>query len=272
MSSDVKTRVLKDDVRVDLRGKTAVVTGASTGIGSAIATRFAREGASVVLDYPSEAERQHADDVAAAIRRAGGTVELARADIVAERDADALIGAAVERFGALDILVNNAGIEHSSPVAELPLDIWERILRVNLTGTFLCSRAAARAMIAAKRGGRIINVSSVHEELAMPDNAAYAASKGWVRMFMRTLALELAPHAITVNDIAPGAVATRINRGVRDAPETDRELLGEIPLARVAQPDEVAALASYLASDAAAYCTAATFTIDGGLSRYTKGL
>jgi len=127
-------------------------------------------------------------------------------------------------------------------------------------------------MIAAGRGGRIINISSVHEDLAMPKNAAYTASKGGLRMFMRTLALEVAPYGITVNDIAPGAIATAINRNVREDPKRDEELLGEIPLRRVGEADEVAALAAYLASRAAAYVTAATYPIDGGLMRYTKGL
>lgn len=272
MSSDVKTAVRKDDLRVDLRGKTAIVTGSSAGIGSAIATRFARSGANVVIDYPDEREHANAQKVIEAIERDGGTAVCARADVSSEQDADALVAAGVERFGGVDILVNNAGIEQSHPVVELPLEVWERILRINLTGTFLCSRAAARAMIARGKGGRIVNISSVHEDLAMPKNAAYTASKGGVRMFMRTLALELAPHGITVNDVAPGAVATRINRDVRTEAEERDELLAEIPLHRVGDPDEIAGLCAYLVSDAAAYVTGATFVIDGGLMRYTKGL
>ncbi len=272
MATDVKTAVHNDDLRVDLRGRTAIVTGASAGIGSAIATRFARSGAHVFVDYPSEAERGHADEVRAAIERDGGTCELVRADVAQEAGASALVRAAVERRGGIDILINNAGIEESHSVVEMPLAVWNRIIAVNLTGTFLCARAAAQAMIGRNRGGRIINVSSVHEDLAMPKNSAYCASKGGVRMFMRTLALELATYGITVNDIAPGAVATRINRQVRQKPHERTELLEEIPLGRVADPNEIAALACYLASDAAGYVTGATFVIDGGLMRYTKGL
>lgn len=272
MSADVKTDVRKDDLRVDLSGRTAIVTGAATGIGSAIAARFALSGAHVVIDYPDEANRQQAEEVIQAIRSNGGNGELVRADVAQELGANRLVEAAVERCGSLDILVNNAGIEESHSVVEMPLDVWERIIRVNLTGSFLCARAAARAMIAGGRGGRIINVSSVHEDLAMPKNAAYCASKGGMRMFMRTLALELAPYGITVNDIAPGAIATRINRNVRTDPSQQKELLDEIPLHRVGDADEVAGLATYLASDAAAYVTAATYVIDGGLLQYTKGL
>lgn len=272
MATDVKTAVHKDDVRVDLKGRTAIVTGASAGIGSAIATRFAQSGANVLIDYPSEGEREHADEVRAAIARDGGTCELFPADVSQEAGAASLVQAAVERFGGLDVLINNAGIEESHLVVEMPLDVWNRIVAVNLTGSFLCARAAVRAMIERKRGGRIINISSVHEDLAMPKNSAYCASKGGIRMFMRTLALEVAPYGITVNDIAPGAVATRINRAVREKPERRDALLDEIPLGRVGDPDEIAALACYLASQAAGYVTGSTYVIDGGLMRYTKGL
>jgi glucose 1-dehydrogenase len=266
--SDVHT----DDLRVDLSERTAVVTGAGTGIGNAIATRFAQSGANVVINYHGERDRAGAEQVFDVIRADGGSAELIQADVGQEKEADDLIAAAVERFGGVDILVNNADIEESHPVVEMPLQVWERIIGVNLTGSFLCARAAARRMIGQKRGGRIINISSVHEDLAMPNNSAYCASKGGIRMFMRTLALELAEYRITVNDIAPGAIATRINRDVRRDAEDRSELLDEIPLRRIGDPDEVAGLACYLASNAAAYVTGATFVIDGGLMQYAKGL
>ncbi|HTD34244.1 MAG TPA: glucose 1-dehydrogenase [Candidatus Elarobacter sp.] len=259
------------DLRVDLHGKTAIVTGSATGIGKAIALRFGRDGANVVIDYRGD-EREAADAIVVELERAGGHGLALAADVTDERAVDRLVARTVERFGALDVLVNNAGIEEAHPLVDTPLDVWNRIISVNLTGPFLCSRAAARAMIAGGRGGRIVNVSSVHEDLAMPNNAAYAASKGGVRMLMRTLALELAPHGITVNDVAPGAVATPINVGVRENPEQQRELLAEIPLGRVGAPDEIAALCAYLVSGAAAYVTGSTFVIDGGLMRFTKGL
>jgi glucose 1-dehydrogenase len=258
------------DLRVDLRGKTAIVTGAATGIGKAIALRLGASGANVVVDYRNETDAANA--IVAEIERSGGHGLALPADVSDETAVDALVKQTVERFGGLDILVNNAGIEQAHPVVEIPLDVWQRIISVNLTGPFLCTRAAAKAMIARGRGGRIINISSVHEDLAFPNNAAYAASKGGVRMFMRTAALELAPHGITVNDVAPGAIATPINQDVRANPEQQKELLEEIPLGRVGQPEEIAALCTYLASEAASYVTGATFVIDGGLMRYTKGL
>ena len=255
-------------LRVDLGGKTAIVTGAATGIGSAIASCFAACGANVVIDYPAPSQAEPAHALAARLGRAVAV----RADITREDEADGLIAQAVERFGGLDVLVNNAGIEEAHPVVETPLVAWEKIVAVNLTGTFLCTRAAARAMIARGRGGRILNVSSVHEDLAFPGNAAYAATKGGIRMLMRTLALELGPHGITVNDVAPGAIATPINASVRADPQRETELLAEIPLGRVGEPDEIAHLCAYLASELAAYVTGATWAIDGGLSRFTKGL
>lgn len=272
MPNDVKTEIRNDGVSIDLLGRTAVITGAATGIGSAIAMRFAHSGANVVVDYHTDQDHANANAVVAAIQGIGGNAILACADAAVETDADMLIGMAVEHFGGIDILVSNAGFEESHPVVEMPLEVWENILKVNLTGSFLCARSAARAMVARGRGGRIINVSSVHEDLAMPQNAAYAASKGGLRMFMRTLALELAPYAITVNNIAPGAIATRINRNIRENPEQQRRLLEEIPIGRVGDPSEVAALATYLASRAAGYVTGATYVIDGGLLQFAEGL
>lgn len=272
MPDDVETEIQTDDLSIDLGGRTAIITGAATGIGSAIATRFARSGAKVVVNYPTEEDHANAKKVLAAIQRIGGEVILACADITRERDADALIATAVEHFGSIDILVCNAGIEEAHSVVDMPLDVWERILQVNLTGSFLCARSAARAMIARGRGGRIINISSVHEDLAMPQNAAYAASKGGLRMFMRTLALELGAHAVTVNNIAPGAIATRMNREIRENPRAHEKLIHEIPLGRVGAASEVAGLATYLASRAAGYVTGATYVIDGGLIQYAEGL
>lgn len=259
-----------NDLHVDLKGKTAIVTGSSTGIGKAIALRFGRSGANVVVDYRGNPD--DANVVVAEIEHSGGHGLAIAADVTDEHAVDELVARAVERFGGVDVLVNNAGIEEAHPLVDTPLDVWTRILTVNLTGAFLCTRAAARAMVARGRGGRIVNISSVHEDVAMPNNAAYAASKGGVRMFMRTIALELAPNGITVNDVAPGAIATPINADVRNDPKRREELLEEIPLGRVGDPDEIAALCTYLASDAAGYVTGSTFVIDGGLTRYTKGL
>ena len=185
---------------------------------------------------------------------------------------DSLIQKTIAAFGKLDIFVNNAGIEKKIPFVEYPLNIWQKILAVNLTGPFLCCQAAAKQMIQQGKGGRIINISSIHEDLPMPTNAPYCASKGGLRMLMRTIAVELAPHQITVNNIGPGAIFTPIDKDVESDQKLNDQILAEIPLGRWGKPEEVAQLAVYLASDAAAYVTGSTFFIDGGMLRNAGSL
>jgi glucose 1-dehydrogenase len=262
--------VSADDLRVDLSGKAAIVTGAASGIGRAIALRLGRAGARVIVDY--RGEPAEAEAVVAEIERAGGSALAVEADVALEADAERLVASAVERFGALDVLVNNAGVEEPHPFVDTPLEVWERILRVDLTGPFLCSRAAARAMIARGRGGRIVNISSVHEDIPMLTNGPYCAAKGGLRMLMRTIAVELAPHGITVNNIAPGAIETPINAQSMRDPQKLKALLAEIPLGRMGRPREVAQLCAFLASDEAAYITGSTYVIDGGMMRQAGSL
>ncbi|MGH2511658.1 MAG: SDR family NAD(P)-dependent oxidoreductase, partial [Candidatus Limnocylindrales bacterium] len=171
-----------------------------------------------------------------------------------------------------DILVNNAGVEEQHPFLDTSLDVWNRIIAVNLTGAWLCTQAAARRMVEQGRGGRIINISSIHEDVPMPTNAPYCASKGGLRMLARTLAVELAPHAISVNNICPGAIDTKMDAGLKADPDAFETLLDEIPLRRMGRPDEIADLCVYLASPAAAYVTGASFVIDGGMSQNAGSL
>jgi len=261
----------KGDELMRLQNKVAVVTGAATGIGKGIAMRFASEGASVVIDHiASDADLAQA--VVKAIEAQGGKAVAVAADISQEQTVRKLISTTVETYGHLDILVNNAGIETKMPFTDTPIDVWNKIMAVNLTGPFLCSRDAARQMVKQGTPGRIINISSVHEDLPMPTNAPYCAAKGGLRMLMRTICVELAPHGITVNNIGPGAIDTPMDAPLKAEPKLFERLLDEIPLHRMGQPEEVAGLAVYLASDEAAYVTGSTFFIDGGLLRMAGSL
>jgi len=253
-----------------LKNEVAIVTGAATGIGNAIANAFAKEGAAVVIDYVGHPEL--ADASVQSIQKAGGKALAVAADISNPEQVDSLIQKTVATFGRLDILVNNAGIEFKHPFVEFPFDLWQKVIAVDLTGPFLCAKAAANEMIRQSGGGRIINISSIHEDLPMPTNAPYCAAKGGLRMLMRTIAVELAPHKITVNNIAPGAIYTPIDKDVQSDPKLEAQLMAEIPLGRWGKPEEVAALAVFLASEAAAYCTGGTFFVDGGMIRNAGSL
>ena len=250
-----------------LQNKVAIVTGSASGIGQAIAIRFAREGAMVVVDYvgspdlPSKTENQ--------IASFGGKTIAVAADVSKPDEVQNLIDRAVSAFGRLDIVVNNAGVEKKIDFVDYPLDELQKILAINLVGPFLVGQAAARQMIKQKQGGRLINISSVHEDLPMPTNAAYCASKGGLRMLMRTIAVELAKDRITVNNIGPGAVFTPIDADVEAKPAMEKALMSEIPLNRWGKPEEIAALAVYLASDEASYITGSTYFIDGGMLRHS---
>ncbi len=205
-------------------------------------------------------------------RAAGGSATAIAADVSDPAQVQNLIDQTVAMFGGIDILVNNAGVEFKHPFLEFPLDLWQKIIAIDLTGPFLCAQAAARQMVRQGRGGRIINISSVHEDLPMPTNAPYCAAKGGLRMLMRTMAVELAPHQITVNNIGPGAIFTPIDKDVEADQKLESQLMAEIPLGRWGRPEEVAELAIYLASEAAGYVTGSTHFIDGGMLRNAGSL
>ncbi len=253
-----------------LKDKVALVTGSSQGIGRAIALSFAGEGAAVAVDYRSHPEE--AEAVVEQVEGSGGRALAVRADVSDPDDVKNLVKRTVEEFGRLDVMVNNAGVEEKMPFLETPLEVWNRVVAVNLTGAWLGCQEAARRMVEKGEGGRIINVSSVHEDRPMPTNSPYCAAKGGLRMLMRTIAVELAPHGITVNNIAPGAIETPINENLEEHPDQMQKLLSEIPLGRIGQPEEVAGLALYLASEEAAYVTGSTFFIDGGMMRQAGSL
>ncbi|MDQ2905597.1 MAG: glucose 1-dehydrogenase [Ktedonobacteraceae bacterium] len=250
--------------------RVAIVTGSDSGIGRGIALEFARQGAAVVINYAHAKDK--ADEVLQTIRQDNGQAIVIQADVSQYQQAMGLIQRTVEHFNRLDIMVNNAGMEIHSPFVDVTEEQFDRVLGVDLKGAFFCAQAAAREMIKRKTPGRIINISSVHEDLPMTQNVPYCCAKGGMRMLMRTICLELAPYNITVNNIGPGAVDTPIDADVKADPQKLQALLNEIPLHRMGQPEDIGKLALYLASDAAAYVTGATYFIDGGLMRNTGGL
>jgi glucose 1-dehydrogenase len=247
-----------------LEGKTALITGSSRGIGRGIALRFAQEGADIVINYVGS--RQAAEEALADVEAAGARGVLLQADISSTVAVSQLIDDSVAAFGALDILVNNAGIEVHAPFWEVSEADFDKVMSVNVKGAFFATQAFVRYLRRSARPGRVINISSVHEDLAFPNFAAYCASKGAMRMLARTLAVELGPLGITINNIAPGAIETPINTALLNDEAKLRSLLAQIPVGRLGQPSDVAGLAAYLASDDARYVSGATFFIDGGLS------
>ncbi|WP_354685001.1 glucose 1-dehydrogenase [Cupriavidus necator] len=244
-----------------LTGKTALVTGSASGIGRAIAIRLAQEGAGVVLAVHRDDER--AQQAAQAVRDTGGNAWLVAGDVGRVADITRMMDQALAAAGGIDVLVNNAGIELRVPFLEMTEA--DRVLDINLKGPCFLAQAFARHRRDAGAGGRIINISSVHEDLSFPHFTSYCASKGGLRMMMRNLAIELAPLGITVNNIAPGAIGTAMNQDVQAQPAALRGLLANIPLRRLGTPEDVAALAAFLASSDADYITGATMLIDGGL-------
>lgn len=253
-----------------LKDKVAIVTGGDTGIGKAITLALAHDGAFVVVDYVGHAEA--ATGLVSQIEQLGGRALAIEADVSDPEQVEALVTAAVSVYGGIDILVNNAGIEQKHPFLETSFEVFRKVIDINLAGVWLCSQTAATQMVKQQRGGRIINISSVHEDLPMPTNAPYCAAKGGVRMLMRTIALELAKDQITVNDVAPGAVDTPMDAALKANPNELKTLRSEIPLGRMANPEEIAGLVIFLASDAAAYITGATYVIDGGMTKQAGSL
>jgi glucose 1-dehydrogenase len=252
-----------------LEGRRTLITGASSGIGKATARRFGAEGASVCVNYYSDAEKPSADAVCTEIDPAGKRAFSHRADVGDEAQVTAMVAAVVDRFGGIDVLVNNAGIEKEVATLEMPLDLWNAILRTNLTGAFLCLREAGRHM-AAQKSGVIVNMSSVHEFIPWPGFAHYCASKGGMKLLTQTVAREWAPLGIRCLNVAPGAIATPINSFVLDDPEAKHMVEEEIPLGRFGRPEEIAGAVAWAASDQAAYVTGTTLVMDGGMSTYPR--
>ena len=253
-----------------LQGKVAIVTGGNSGIGKAIVEYLAELGAQVVIDYRSHPEAT--EELEREIGAYGGCSFGVQADVSKLDEIQRLIDAAVAQYGRIDVMVNNAGVETRTSVLDTTPEQYDKVLDVNLRGVFFATQYAAKQMIAQGDGGRIINISSVHEDWPMPGNTAYCLAKGGVRMLTRTAALELAPHGINIVNVGPGAVATPINDSTMNDPELMGKLNAAIPLGRMARPEEIAKVVGFLASDAASYITATTIFADGGIMQSSPGL
>jgi glucose 1-dehydrogenase len=256
-----------------LKNQKALVTGANSGIGEACAIALGAAGAAVGVNYvsrPEEAER-----VVESIRASGSDAIALKADVSRESEVETMFAEMIERFGTVDILINNAGLQRDAPFPEMTLENWSTVINVNLTGQFLCARAAVREFL--RRGvvptvsssaGKIICMSSVHEVIPWAGHVNYAASKGGIMLMMKSIAQELAPQKIRVNSIAPGAIKTPINRSAWETPEAEKKLLTLIPEGRVGLPEDIARAAVWLASDASDYVVGTTLFVDGGMTLY----
>ena len=249
-------------------GKVAIVTGSASGIGESIVKRLAAEGAAVVIDFRSHSDA--ADKIKSDIEAAGGKAITLKADVTITADVQNLVEQAWQQLGGCDILVNNAGVERHDYFPDSTEEDYDLVMATNLKAPYFLTQRFVQKLIAAKKPGRVINISSVHEDMVFPNFASYCAAKGGIRMLMRDLAMELGPVGITVNNVAPGAINTPINASLlADKPKLDA-LLNNIPLGRLGTPEEVANVVAFLASDEAAYVTGSTYFVDGGLIRNYK--
>lgn len=244
-------------------GKVALVTGASKGIGRGVAEAFARDGADVVVNF--NRDRDGAEQTARVVTDLGRRALVVQADVGDESAVLEMFEAVDQAFPTIDMLVNNAGIGGSDgPLHKTSLATWRRVIRTDLDGPFLCSREAARRMVERGTRGSIVNISSVHQEACTAGGGAYCVAKGGVRNLTRTMALELGPHGITVNDVAPGMIMTRMNQRAMDDPERLAWAEQQIPIRRAGQPDDIANMVLFLCSEAGSYCTGGTYYVDGG--------
>jgi glucose 1-dehydrogenase len=253
-----------------LHGKVAIVTGGNTGIGRAVVLALAAEGADIVIDYIANEDEELS--VEAAVRGLGDKVVGVKADVSKVEDLETLVGTAVSTFGRLDIMVNNAGVETRTSILDTTEEQYAKVLDINLKSAFFGTQLAAKQMIAQGQGGRIINMTSVHEDWPMPGNTAYCLSKGGMRMLTRTAGVELAPHNVLVVGVGPGAVETPINTATMNDPAALAKLDSAIPIGRMAKPEEIGSVVAFLAGDGASYLTATTIFADGGIMQSSPGL
>jgi glucose 1-dehydrogenase len=251
-----------------LNGRRAIVTGGDSGIGQAVCFELAAHGAAVAINYvgsPDEAQRMVEE-----MQGAGAKALAVAMDVAKESDVQGAFAAAADAFDGVDLLVNNAGVEHPYELLDMPLEAWQKVIDVNLTGAFLCAREAARTMRDRKTPGAIVNISSVHEQIAWERFSHYCASKGGMKLFAQSIAKELAPLGIRVVNVAPGAIDTPINKSVLENAQESATVLAEVPLGRWGHVGDIARAVAWLASEQASYVTGATLFVDGGMTLYPR--
>jgi glucose 1-dehydrogenase len=253
-----------------LEHKVAIVTGGDSGIGHAICLALAAEGAAVTINY--HRNQAAAEATLQEVTAAGGKGQIAQGDVALVADLQRLVDASVASFGKLDVMVNNAGMETRTSILDTTEQQFDLVISVDLKSAFFGTQVAAKQFLKQGSGGRIVNISSIHEDWPMPGNTPYCCAKGGIRMLTRTAGVELAPHGVLVVNVAPGAVETPIDKETLENPEMKAKLEAAIPLGRPAQPVEIANLVAWLASDKASYVTGATFVADGGMMQYSPGL
>ncbi len=258
-----------------LQNQVAIVTGASSGIGRGTAKALAAAGAAIIINHPLAATKDAAERVLSDIKAAGGEGITFQCDVSREEEVEKMFNEAIARFGTVDILINNAGLQRDAPFEKMTLEQWNTVLSVNLTGQFLCARAAIREFLRrgivpqkSRAAGKIICMSSVHEVIPWAGHANYAASKGGIMLMMKSIAQEFAPNKIRINSIAPGAIKTPINHDAWATPEAEKKLLQLIPYQRVGVVEDIAAAAVWLASDDSDYVNGTTLFVDGGMTLY----
>jgi len=258
-----------------LKGQVAIITGASSGIGEGVSKAMAAAGATVVVNHPVEATKAAADAVLAQIKSAGGLGITYQCDVSNEGQVKKMFADVISQFGTVDILVNNAGLQRDAPFLDMTLENWNYVLAVNLTGQFLCSKEAIREFLRrgivperSRAAGKIICMSSVHEVIPWAGHANYAASKGGIMMFMKSIAQEFAPRKVRVNSICPGAIKTPINHSAWATPAAEKTLMELIPYDRIGLPEDIGSVAVWLASDDSDYVTGASLFVDGGMTLY----
>lgn len=252
----------------DLKDKVVVITGAGSGIGKSFAEAFGKAEAKVVMNYRSEHHVEDVDQSIKLIEEAGGQAIKVQADVSVEADVNHLVQTAVDTFGTLDIMINNAGFEKPIPTHEMPLEEWQKVIDINLTGAFIGSKAAVNQFFKEDKKGVILNTSSVHDTIPWPNYANYAASKGGLKLMMETMSMEYAQYGIRINNISPGAIVTEHTREKFSDPTTRAETLEMIPAKEIGEADQVANVALFLASDLASYIHGTTIYVDGGMTNY----